>query len=431
MKTPVPSAYTSFRYMTRFQCLGSQCEASCCRGGWRIDVDRDHYDRLQLALAASGERQAFGENVRRVKGPASEREKYALMVMRDDGSCGFLDGASLCSLQQRFGAEILPNTCRTYPRTTSVSGARHELSGLTSCPEVARQLLLYPDSMELDEVPSERMSLPPPATHGQKAQPLPYLRHFDEIRGLMLDLLSDTVYPLSSRLFFIAYFAHRTASFFHRGAATLDGNRLLSEVERIQNPLMRAALQRELSGLPRDVSFPLRLVLSTVSGRMGVEAFAELLDAVFLRYGGHGCLDAIASQRGFEPAVQRVAQAYTEHREAWAPWSSRIDGYFTQLAKSYWAREWYVSSPNLLVHTIQLLGRLATLRFLLLGSPLLAAAGDASEDKQRALDRAVVQTVQSYSRAFEHDPEFVTKTQRALSSAHLVSLAHAACLAGF
>jgi hypothetical protein len=84
------------------------------------------------------------------------------------------------------------------------------------------------------------------------------------------------------------------------------------------------------------------------------------------------------------------------------------------------------------MHTVQLLLRIATMRFLVFGHPLLMAAVDKpAAERELALAKVVVQVVQRFSRVFEHDPKFIRALQERLSKAQVVSLAHATCLANF
>ena len=38
------------RYVPEFRCTGGDCPDSCCRAGWRINVDEGHYRKLKRAL---------------------------------------------------------------------------------------------------------------------------------------------------------------------------------------------------------------------------------------------------------------------------------------------------------------------------------------------------------------------------------------------
>jgi lysine-N-methylase len=432
MSKQTAPTFTAFRYMKRFRCIGGDCEASCCSSGWNIAIDREHYDKTRSAMSKTpATRQEFDAKFKRVKTVARTHASFALAVLQDNGDCSFFGPDRMCSLQQRYGEGVLSDTCAVYPRSILKSGTRLELAGLTSCPEVSRQLLLHEDALELDEVdatffarPRERMKLPDhPAA--------PYLRYHDELRNLMIDVLSDKTYPLTSRLSFIAYFANRTVPFMHQDVATLDEERLLAEVQLIQDPAVREELHREFADLPIEPGFSSRVVLALLGTRSKVSAFGQLLDAVTEEYGGSIAIDGKAASRTPEQ-LREIVRAYEQHKAAWAAYQPRIDGYLANYAKNFWSVEWYVGSPNLLAHAVLLFTRIAALRFLLLGHPLLAAAIDKPEaDKKLALDRAVVDTVQKFSRIFEHDLNFTKVLKDKLADAQLITLAHAACLAAF
>jgi len=424
--------YTAFRYMSRFRCIGSECESSCCTGGWKIQVDREHYQKARKAMGSSpASRQEFDAKVERVSGPTRSDANYALVVLQDNGGCGFFTGG-LCSLQSRHGADVLSDTCAVYPRSAALSGRRHELTGLASCPEVARQLLLHDDSMDLVQVGPD--AFPRPIFHNQLPDhpEAPYVKFHDELRNLVLDLLSVPGYPLASRLFFVAYFANRTAPFLYRGVSTLDSERLLAEIERIHNADMLLALHQQFMQLEADPTFPSRVVLAMVAARISIPAFRQLLDQIILRYLGAEKHAQAMAGGSVEALVPDLVAAYMEQKAKWAPFEERVDRALTNLYKNYWAREWYASSPNLLMHSIQMTARIACVRFMLLGHPLLAEAEGASDEKKlELLERALVSTVQRFSRAFEHDAVFTKDFRERLSGANLISLAHAVCLARF
>jgi lysine-N-methylase len=417
--------------MTRFHCIGADCEATCCAGGWNIAVDKDHYEAAKRAMSTHPQtRQEFDSKVKRVKDPARKARNFALMVLQNDGSCSFFGPDRMCNLQQRYGEGVLPDTCSVYPRALAVSGGRKEQTGLTSCPEVARQLLLYEDAMDLVEVTPESLGRQLVLTSLEARPQKPYLRFHDELRNLMIDLLSDELYPLRSRLGFLAYFGYRTQGWLNRDSKEIDDNRLLVEVDRIQDPGLRAELHKQFSALDIDPVFATRMVYTLVKARSKVSGFDALLHDVLQNY----CPpDAKADAQSADAApVQAMLQGYLKQKEHWAPFASRIDRYFANYAKNYWAREWYVGSPDLLTHTIQLLVRIAVLRFLVLGHPKLIAAANAPEpERALALDQAAVHAVHTFSRAFEHDGQFTNHLKQQLAAANLISLAHASCLTSF
>ncbi|MDB4976036.1 MAG: hypothetical protein JWN48_4377 [Myxococcaceae bacterium] len=417
--------------MSRFRCIGGDCESSCCTGGWRIGIDREHYEKTKHAMGSSPElRREFGAKVTRVKAVTDKKQPYALVVMQPDGSCGFFGEDRMCSLQKRYGEGVLSDTCSLYPRTMMTSGSRRELAGVTSCPEVARQLLLHPDAMELDEVPASAFSRP--FTHARLSEhPAdPYTRYHDELRNLIFDLLSDSAYPLSTRLSFLAYFANRTVDFLYRGVPELAEERLLAEVERIQNGAFRAELAEQFGKLPEDATFASNIVLALAREGMNLPEFRGVVHAVIAHYMGlEGAIDARVN---LSVNAQTIMPSFEASKQSWSSLAPRLDSYLTNYAKNYWAREWYFNSPNLLMHTVQLLLRIATLRFLLFGNPLLTTASELSEpERELALSKALVQTVHRFSRAYEHNPTFTVALQEQLVQSKVISLAHATRLCTF
>ena len=416
--------------MSRFQCTGSACESTCCSGHWKIFIDKRAYKKTEQAMSASAEsRQEFDASFERVRGPTRSDGRYALLVQQN-GSCGFLTEDRLCGLQQRYGESILSNTCALYPRALSRSGSRLELAGLTSCPEVARQLLLHPDALDLVEHPRQPGERALVLQDMEERPASPYVRYHDELRNLMMDVLSDVRFSLASRLSMVAYFGHRTSEFLRRDSAHLDEGRLLAEVERIQDPTLRAELDRGFRALPVSTELPLRVVWAFATASTPGHEFEPLRQSVLQRYGL--VPDQKLEPQELERVGERLVQTYAAHKQAFRSFDTRIDDYFTNYAKNYWAREWYFTSPDLLTHTVQLLVRLAVLRFTLLGHPLLTGAIELPDEARTALlDRAVVDTVYKFSRAYEHDAVFTKQLRDDLASGKLVSLAYAVSLAFF
>lgn len=428
---PTPT-YAAFRYMTRFRCIGGDCEASCCTGGWKISVDREHYEKTKHAMNSSPAlRREFDAKIQRVKGVTDAKRPYALIVLQSNGDCGFFGEDRMCGLQKRYGEGVLSDTCTVYPRMIALSGARHEMAGVASCPEVARQLLLQPDAMEFDEVPAAMFSRSIVQASLADHPVDPYARYHDELRDFVLDVLSDARFPLRSRLCFVAYFANRTVDFLHQGVTSLDEQRLLQELERILNPAFRAELHEHFKSLPTDLGFPSEMVLQLVKLRGTDRDFRELLERVLTVYTRDL---SVEGERVIDLTfhVDKILASYEAQQKTWEPYLPRLDAYLTNYAKNYWAREWYVGSTNLLLHSVQLLIRIATMRFLIFGHPLLlAAVGQPEVERESALAKVVVQVVQRFSRVFEHDPMFIRSLQERLAQAKVVSLAHATCLANF
>ncbi|MET0340409.1 MAG: flagellin lysine-N-methylase [Polyangiales bacterium] len=411
---------SAFRYMTRFRCIGPQCEATCC-AGWPIPLDRAHYERTEQAMRETpATRREFRENVQVVEDATRAGGRHALMVM-NDGVCSFLTPGRLCSLQQRYGEDVLGDTCAQYPRMLARSSAGWELSGTASCPEVARQLLLHADALELDAVPLEQLGRrsPPQAREGPTSAPP---RHHDAVREMVFELLSDLRFDLGTRLAMVACFADR--------ARSMDRN-LAHEIALLRDADARADLAHELARLALPATVPVRLTLAFMVRRAEPPLFDTLRATVLRTY--------VPALEGDEVADADLAQVEVEihdrHRERaarFAELAPRVDRSLTNLAKSVWTRPWHRTAPDLLAHHMELMVLLTVVRLLVVAHPLLAEAEGASEAAREALvDRAVVDAVCRFSRSFEHSATGLAQLRETLQTMQLVTLPHALGLALF
>jgi lysine-N-methylase len=417
------------RYMTRFRCIGSECESTCC-AGWGITLDEAHYKKLRKALVDGREkRDDFDAKVQRLHGPQKTPTRHALMVLRDDGTCHMLSPDKLCSLQTRFGEEILPDTCAMYPRWITRHGRQLELTGVTSCPEVARQLLLAEDALELEAADPSAFARSNVVHRELPEVTMPYPRLHRAVRDVVLVLLSVRGLSAADRLFLVAYFGHRTAPYFHQGAREPLDARFGAEANRIADPALQRELARRRADLPTENDLAVGLAVHLLAHRASPvknDSFNQLVTEAVQRLG-----EGTDAQDGAPLEPGRLLDAYAVSKRRWEQaHGPRLDLYFTNLAKNYWLREPYTASRDLLVHTHTLLVRLAVLRFLLFGHPLLAGA-EADADAPERLDRAVVDVVHKFSRRFEHDQAFLSTLRERLGERGMQTLAHAACLIAF
>ena len=84
MSSAAPPRHTAFRCMTRFRCIRSVCEASCCAGGWEIEIDRQHYDATKKALGETrAGRREFDAKLRLVEEVTRSPERRLAPVPAD------------------------------------------------------------------------------------------------------------------------------------------------------------------------------------------------------------------------------------------------------------------------------------------------------------------------------------------------------------
>ncbi len=402
------------RYLTRFRCLGAACEDHCCHD-WKVIVDQKHYDRLHERMTSEAERAELAAGIKKLDHGAPNR--YALMVLGDDGNCRFLDRDALCSIHARYGEELLPDACATYPRVLGRIGTRVELIASPSCPEVARLVLLRDDGIQA--IPGT------PALYGrglisrkiEANADDPYESSFLAVRGLVADLLQRRRYPMASRLFFVAFFADRARAQLRRGAESFDANALQQLGRSLQADDALDALHEQYASFAVEGPFAIAVVRTLL--RLPAELVPRPLQ-IFVEQLGPGYAARGATLDGDPDALHR---AYLELPPLPAELADRLELIVERYAVHHLLREWYVKSDTFIGYVHDLLARVAIIRFLIGSQARLQGPLDAG-----AFDALAVRVVYLVSRVLEHNSDLVRRLIRGLE-AQGMDLARAVCLA--
>lgn len=417
----------ALRYMTEFRCIGPECEDTCC-GGWSIHIDQGHHARLRKVMARDPQEQAlFERQVALRPGPERTRAWFATMTLLPDRNCPMLDGDRLCRIQRRHGEELLPDVCAQYPRYLAQVGGRLELSGLLSCPEVARRALLAPDATELCEVGAG------PLGRGVVAQDLgnvgldradrACVQHLDEVRGTLYELLSRPRFSLSARLYFLAQLADCTDLLFAAArdpGQAFDQARFRAELERFGREEVLAALEQDLGdpAAAETAALPALLLVLQVLGDQGLphpalrRVLRRALEGYAAEPGAGVEIEGAEGRPSFQP--RELLRSYRRRRAAITEaLGERVDLYCHNYARHFCIKEWHFDAADLRTHVQALLLRLAIQRFLLFSQPAALGAG------REEMDRLAVEVFYSFNRALEHTPGFLAALSRASEDRHL------------
>lgn len=113
-------------WFDEFECLGGECEETCCRG-WVIPLDENDCERLKKERG----RLAFSLFMATA---GWTRDKFN----KGSGECPFWDTDGLCRLQKAKGHDFIPWTCRSFPRFYRNYGIFEESCLDLSCIGAAR-----------------------------------------------------------------------------------------------------------------------------------------------------------------------------------------------------------------------------------------------------------------------------------------------------
>lgn len=147
-------------YLERFECLGAECEDTCCKQ-WSMQVDaatHEKYQREAPELLDAVE-----------EGPGT-------LIMRKDPAtsyCVKLEGG-WCGIHKKYGSGFLGDACHFYPRVTRRIGNETVMTAALSCPEIVR-LSLYTDDVfgwqaaEVERLPYTMKDYTPEGLAGEAA----------------------------------------------------------------------------------------------------------------------------------------------------------------------------------------------------------------------------------------------------------------------
>ena len=388
------SQHWMMKYMQTFQCVGSDCEMSCCVG-WTAALLPGEANQVRTALQQND---VYHDGIKPVFQLMEETQTIPKMK---SGHCVMLTETRTCGLQAQCGESALPNICSMYPRQVQRYGRRLELSAKTSCPEIARILLLSPNATE--RVPLAPNSLPRSRTDRAIDQPnaQPWTQHLDEIRNMALDMLSLS-YPTGHCLFFLTEVAQRL-----RGVLELSTERDPGmEIQKAIAPLLvrknLGATHEHLNELNWTGEEILPVVLNLLTIR-AVGAGKDPHDPIRKLY-THLCsynqlspLDIDGASRTLWPKHQaRCAQLQGQ-------WGDLMDRFARRYAQHYWCHEWFPQYPSLVEYVLRHLLLHGMQRVLLVNHPDVAYYLDKNEVVPRdVLENTAVWVLAKTTRSFEH-----------------------------
>lgn len=189
--------------MKDFKCIGNLCTDNCCIG-WDVDIDQKTFEAYQT-ITDSPLCERFQTDVKRHKGSSDPMIDYGRMVLKQDKRCPFLADNDLCDIQSTHGEEALSKVCNAYPRMVNQVDGIYELSATLSCPEVARLVLLHPQSLTIEEgmIDPTRLII---THHVQTDDPSLSehpVKHFMALRDFAMDMIRSKHYTLAERLYLL------------------------------------------------------------------------------------------------------------------------------------------------------------------------------------------------------------------------------------
>lgn len=394
MKKMVTDTMLMPAYVSRFSCIGGDCEDTCCAGCY-IQLDQLSFQTYKASLDP-GLRPLFAAHVHR-NPESTSPEDYGKIDLKDDDwrSCAFLDDQKLCRIFADLGEQALSDTCAYYPRTVLQCGTSHQVTLALSCPEAARLALLEQDAFDL--VTQEQTVSQ--AYLGRIEPRFGFsLEVMEDVRLLLFQVLGSEDISLASRLRIIGLFCERLTGLIN----TKQTANLPSVVQLLVGDLDGAAASPSLKGQGAFPDVVARVAAPYLS--VGREAFQtphvrKVLEEVGLGLGFQG---------DHAPGDAELLGAYQTGRARLAPALERVPWLLEHYLRNELLKEffpWVLGNPKRHYATVIL--RYALIRLLL--------AGRAAAREAPLTPVELAETIQVGCRRYVNDKSFTLHTAEALT----------------
>ena len=141
-------------YYSEFTCTADKCPVTCCQE-WKIYVD----DMTKEKWKSLTPPECVGGHKKNLNSFTEKKEGQRVIRLTDDHRCPFLTENLLCSLVLTYDADILSETCTTFPREYHDFSDHREASLMPCCPAVIdlwkqKKHLTFPEVSSISPEPA-------------------------------------------------------------------------------------------------------------------------------------------------------------------------------------------------------------------------------------------------------------------------------------
>jgi lysine-N-methylase len=383
-----------------FACTGAECPDNCCTG-WTISIDRKTFNAYKKSTHPNLKAK-FAEDIHR-KRKAGSDAMYGYMAM-DTGSraCSFMQD-KLCSVQSNLGEDLLSNTCSSYPRLTYQFDGLAQQGMEISCPAVAQKVLLSPTPLEFVESPRWVRAESVQLVKMERGVPQGLK---NDIRFFSLRLVRDTQLPLWQRLAALGMMCSVLDPLLKNGEYREVQQQLNAFMHLLDNNLIAANFE----DVPARPAAQLQIFKSIWQLRQTqfqtphqAKVFQKITAGIAAGQPSVGTDENVLLDqytRGLM-ASQKALQGHPHFLENFL-----VSQMFTELFP--------YRTPTLYEGYLNLITRFGVIRFML--------AFQCAQPGPLPTPHELVDTVQVFSRKFEHDQLFASQVSEALMSAGMNQL---------
>lgn len=382
------------KYVSQFRCIGSECEDNCCTG-WRVTIDKKTFNAYRQATHPLLI-QRFSRKIKRQRSRADDSNYAKIELDSDSGVCPFMENR-LCAIQREIGEDKLSNTCFSYPRSTRNFWNQYEQALTLSCPEAARKALLEEDAFDFVQ---STITIRPETVRVIKPKYGLTLELMNDVRIFCMQLMRTDGLELWQRLAVLGVFCERLSLVLAGGDNTKVVQLLDDFVKIVQNGQVLGALHDMQPNYPAQAQV-FAILLQGKRSRFVSVVQEEVQKAVASGLGADSGAGQVAIEnliRNYSGGVQRLPLALDA-----TPF----------LLENYLLNEMFrelfpFEGGGVYEHYLRLISRFGLLRLML--------AAQCTSGAELPSAARLLQTVQVFCRHYQHDSNFASQVNTALTN---------------
>jgi lysine-N-methylase len=380
------------RYVSRFRCIGPQCEDTCC-SGWQVAIDKQTFNAYRQVRQPEL-RSLLASHVKRQRSQASDANYARIELDPATRACPMME-EKLCTVQAKLDESYLSDTCFSYPRLSRNFGGQVEQALTLSCPEAARQALLAADAFDFIEAP---VALRSATISGVAPRHGMSLELMNEVRIFCLKLMRTDGLALWQKLAVLGVFCESLTATLAKGGAAAVPALQDSFVMLVEQGLVLDAL----ADLQPNHAAQAR-VFSTIWQRRAIITPSALQNGVFAAIAEGLGAQGDGAELAPELLVERYSRGVTRLPQALEAAPHLLENY---ILNEMFCDLFPFQGASPYEHYLQLVSRFGLLRLML--------AARCTDEARLPGAEELVQTAQVYCRRFQHDTAFAAHVNLAL-----------------
>ncbi|WP_313892551.1 flagellin lysine-N-methylase [Psychrobacillus sp.] len=392
-------------YLKEFQCIGSACEDTCCAGGWAVTIDKGTFQKYRETRHPDM-KELLKKNIARNRSSTSVYD-YAKIKMDDEGACTLLDERGLCKVHSLLGPEMLSNTCAIYPRLLNNVDETIEKSLTLSCPEAARLALLNPNGIDFlgEEEPANTKGF-----INNRLQTVQKSPHFWDLRVFTIQVLQNRRHSIEIRLIILGLFFQKIESLNEQELA----HQLPIIIEDYSSRLDNEQFIQSIKDIPTNLSLQVGMGRSLIKYRLiGGFSSKRYLDCL------HDVIKGLSLED--ETPIEKIIENYKHANETYySPFMQEHEYILENYMVNFVFKSLFPSDQSTMFESYTML----VINVILVKLHLI---GMSAVHKGLSTD-LVIKLIQSYTKVFEHNAEYIANVRDSLKESGYSTMAHMAVL---